>query len=237
MAAMHPSSSRSQSPARPSSEKQDVQHSHRRGRRLHHGCHSHAEHPRHPPLLPHGAHQLSHCDYAAFQPVFAHYLDLQRRLRLADLSTNETRCRWRSFASRWNRGGLPAAWYRPQMFLYVVRAQVEETAWRQREQVGGNDREPNDESLVHSDDSDNPLDHDSDHSDSTYARPDVLCHDQRAAEHYARLQELLPRISSRDDATAASSADCANYRHVLAALQRQQRRQEAASEMVEREPV
>ena len=72
--------------------------------------------------LPYHARALSRWDFAAFAPLFAHYLDLQKQLRLADLSEHEARGRWKSFAGKWNRGELAEGWYEPAMFLRVVRA-------------------------------------------------------------------------------------------------------------------
>lgn len=72
--------------------------------------------------LPHGARALSRWDFAAFEPIFAYYLELQKQLRIADLDEREVRGRWKSFVGRWNRGELAEGWYEPEMFLRVVRA-------------------------------------------------------------------------------------------------------------------
>ncbi len=71
--------------------------------------------------LPYDARALSRWDFAAFEPLFAHYLDLQKQLRLADLDEHEVRGRWRRFVGKWNRGELAEGWYEPEMFLRVVR--------------------------------------------------------------------------------------------------------------------
>ncbi len=71
--------------------------------------------------LPYGARTLSRWDFAAFEPLFAYYLDLQKQLQLADLDEHEVRGRWKSFLGKWNRGELAEGWYAPDMFLQVVR--------------------------------------------------------------------------------------------------------------------
>jgi hypothetical protein len=74
-----------------------------------------------PPPLPYGARALSRWDFAAFEPLFAHYLDVQKGLTLAALAEEQVRGRWKSFVGRWNRGELAEGWYAPEMFLRVVK--------------------------------------------------------------------------------------------------------------------
>ncbi len=78
--------------------------------------------------LPYGARALSRWDFAAFEPLFAHYLDLQKQIRLADLDEHQVRGRWKSFVGKWNRGELAEGWYEPEMFLRVVRLGAESQA-------------------------------------------------------------------------------------------------------------
>ncbi|KAJ9151293.1 Rna helicase [Pleurostoma richardsiae] len=72
--------------------------------------------------LPFGARPLSRSDLAAFQPLFAHYLDLQKGLRLRDLDEHEVRGRWKSFVGKWNRGELAEGWYDPEMLQRLVES-------------------------------------------------------------------------------------------------------------------
>ncbi|KAK0743196.1 hypothetical protein B0T18DRAFT_414670 [Schizothecium vesticola] len=71
------------------------------------------------PVLPSNARQLSRGDLAAFEPLFAHYLDLQKGLDIAALDDAELKGRWKSFVSKWNRGELAAGWYEPETFERV----------------------------------------------------------------------------------------------------------------------
>lgn len=52
-------------------------------------------------------------DYAAYKPMFALYLDIQKQLVLEDLDEHEARGRWKSFIGKWNRGELAEGWYDP----------------------------------------------------------------------------------------------------------------------------
>ena len=69
--------------------------------------------------LPSNARHLSRGDLAAFEPLFAHYLDLQKGLDLATLDDAEAKGRWKSFVGKWNRGELAAGWYEPETFERV----------------------------------------------------------------------------------------------------------------------
>ena len=51
--------------------------------------------------LPFRARPLSKHDYAAYKPMFALYLDIQKQLVLEDLDEHETRGRWKSFIGKW----------------------------------------------------------------------------------------------------------------------------------------
>ncbi|KAK3945598.1 rna helicase [Diplogelasinospora grovesii] len=72
-------------------------------------------------VLPHGARTLStRNDFTTFEPLFAHYLDLQKGLDMGTLKQDEIRGRWKSFVGKWNRGELAEGWYDPAMFTRLV---------------------------------------------------------------------------------------------------------------------
>ncbi|KAK4242758.1 hypothetical protein C8A03DRAFT_28987 [Achaetomium macrosporum] len=71
--------------------------------------------------LPFGARQLSRSDLAAFRPLFAHYLDLQKNLDINSIDETELRGRWKSFMGKWNRGELAEGWYDPEVFQRAAR--------------------------------------------------------------------------------------------------------------------
>ncbi|CAK7216479.1 hypothetical protein SBRCBS47491_002841 [Sporothrix bragantina] len=74
-------------------------------------------------------------DCHTFEPLFAHYLDQEKRIVLADLERSarkdgkkdnkyerEIQSRWRRFVEKWNGHELHDRWYEPMLFLRVVRA-------------------------------------------------------------------------------------------------------------------
>ncbi|KAL8370512.1 hypothetical protein RB595_000742 [Gaeumannomyces hyphopodioides] len=105
------------------------------------GDDSKADEPAGERILPYDARTLSRHDYAAFRPLFAHYLDLHAQTNIKDLGERELRHRWRSFVKRWNAGKLSEGWYEPEMFQRVVRMWVEEKAG----DVDGNDDDDDDD--------------------------------------------------------------------------------------------
>ncbi|KAK3956701.1 hypothetical protein QBC32DRAFT_330057 [Pseudoneurospora amorphoporcata] len=74
-----------------------------------------------PKPLPFGSRQLSRSDYHNFEPLFAHYLDIQKQLFIDDLDDHELRGRWKSFVNKWNRGELAEGWYDPQQFANLAK--------------------------------------------------------------------------------------------------------------------
>ena len=76
--------------------------------------------------LPYGARTLSRWDFAAFEPLFAHYLEVHKQRQIATMDEHEVRGRWKSFVGKWNRGELAEGWYEPEMFLRVVRMRAME---------------------------------------------------------------------------------------------------------------
>lgn len=105
------SRSRSRSPARHEEKRSGHHHHHRH----HHARRrSHSDSPRHggsssrssqlPPLnkpLPLNARQLSKHDLPTHRPMFALYLDIQKRIDIDELDGTEIKGRWKSFVSKW----------------------------------------------------------------------------------------------------------------------------------------
>jgi hypothetical protein len=126
---------RSRSPLRGGShstrDRQSHSHHHSKDRRPHRRPHDGDKPPRDrdrdrtkakaaaTPVLPSNARHLSRGDLAAFEPLFAHYLDLQKGLDIAALDDAEAKGRWKSFVGKWNRGELAAGWYEPETFERV----------------------------------------------------------------------------------------------------------------------
>ena len=55
-----------------------------------------------PRPLPFGARELSrHHDLEGYRPLFGLYLDVQKRIELADLEDQEVKGRWKSFVNKW----------------------------------------------------------------------------------------------------------------------------------------
>ncbi|KAK7530769.1 uncharacterized protein J3D65DRAFT_639504 [Phyllosticta citribraziliensis] len=67
--------------------------------------------PSKPVSLPLNARKLSKHDYAAYRPMFALYLDIQKQKILEDMDEAEIKGRWKSFVGKWNRGELAEGWY------------------------------------------------------------------------------------------------------------------------------
>ncbi|KAK3682495.1 hypothetical protein B0T22DRAFT_285743 [Podospora appendiculata] len=77
-------------------------------------------------VLPYGARRLTKSDFAAFEPLLAHYLELHKALDVRALDAIEVRGRWKSFMGKWNRGELPEGWYEPELFLRVAHDRANE---------------------------------------------------------------------------------------------------------------
>ncbi|KAF8455932.1 hypothetical protein BGX38DRAFT_1127955 [Terfezia claveryi] len=97
--------SRSRSPSR-----HHHQHHHRNSRHDHRSR-GHSTSP--PPVLPGNVLPITKHDYDAYKPLFAEYLDVQKGLVLAELSTREAQGRFKRFVTHWNRGELAKGWYDP----------------------------------------------------------------------------------------------------------------------------
>ncbi|EJP65510.1 RNA helicase HEL117 [Beauveria bassiana ARSEF 2860] len=112
----NPSSQRLRSPHR--------HHTHRRRRER--------DSPAVPPAtLPFDARPLTKSDLRRFEPLLAHYLDLQKQKYIEDMDDREIRGRWKSFVGKWNRGELAEGWYDPDMFQRIVASHQEEEAENQ----------------------------------------------------------------------------------------------------------
>lgn len=51
--------------------------------------------------MPLGARKVKKHDFKAYKPMFALYLDVQKRLILEDLEESEIKGRWKSFVGKW----------------------------------------------------------------------------------------------------------------------------------------
>lgn len=81
--------SRSRSPAR-----REFRDAHRSSKR-------HDEERRAPRKLAYSARELTKYDLNHYKPMFALYLDIQKRIDIEDLSEDEVRGRWKSFINKW----------------------------------------------------------------------------------------------------------------------------------------
>jgi hypothetical protein len=131
--------SSSRSPPLPEEEEEEDRKKHHRRRRHHH---HHRDKPKTahsssttttaaparetPAQLPYDARPLSYKhDLAAFTPLFAYYLDVQKNLDFYGLDGHEARGRWKSFVHKWNGGVLAEGWYDPEMFERITREAAE----------------------------------------------------------------------------------------------------------------
>ncbi|KAG6039543.1 hypothetical protein E4U41_002471 [Claviceps citrina] len=122
---------------RPHDHDHDHDHDQHHRRRHHH--HHHRSKSRERPSgaaaavsLPFSARRLGKSDYRSFEPLFAHYLDLQKQRDLGCMDEREVRGRWKSFAGKWNRGELAEGWYDPDMFARCAAeyaSLAEEEGW------------------------------------------------------------------------------------------------------------
>ncbi|CAH0052861.1 unnamed protein product [Clonostachys solani] len=90
-----------------------------------------------PVTLPFSARQLTKADMAAFMPLFADFLSLQKQIEVGDLDEREVRGRWKSFMGKWNRGELAEGWYDPDMFARISERYREEGGLYQEQDVPG----------------------------------------------------------------------------------------------------
>ncbi|KAF2236858.1 hypothetical protein EV356DRAFT_530749 [Viridothelium virens] len=76
--------------------------------------HSRNAKPKTSPRLPFSAPELSKHEFDEYKPMFALYLDIQKRLDIDNISPEEAKGRWKSFIKKWNRGELAEGWYDPE---------------------------------------------------------------------------------------------------------------------------
>ena len=106
--------SRSRSPYRPSHshhERHDRPRSSRDRSRSPRRTHHHHHHSRHaqkpyaipipPAKLPFKARSLTRHDLPIYKPIFAIYLDIQKKLVIEDFTQDELKGRWKSFVGKW----------------------------------------------------------------------------------------------------------------------------------------
>ncbi|KAG7125348.1 hypothetical protein HYQ45_013222 [Verticillium longisporum] len=108
---------RRRSPDASTSRRHETQHHH------HHHHHKHRSSRCERPArqqLPFEARPLHKSDLAAFRPLFAYYLDLQKGRDIQAMDEREARGRWKSFVGKWNDGALSEGWYDPAMFASAV---------------------------------------------------------------------------------------------------------------------
>ncbi|KND90497.1 hypothetical protein TOPH_04792 [Tolypocladium ophioglossoides CBS 100239] len=100
----------------------------RESSRRHHSSHHRREKARSRTLdatnagapLPYSARQLGKSDLQAFEPLFVHYLGLQKQKDADGMDEREFRGRWKSFMGKWNRNELAEGWYDPEMFARIA---------------------------------------------------------------------------------------------------------------------
>ncbi|KAI1827020.1 hypothetical protein F4861DRAFT_465459 [Xylaria intraflava] len=102
-------------------------HSRPRSSTHHHGNHHRSRHASaasrqaYEKPLPFNVRQLSRsADIDIFRPLFARYLDVQKRIDITTLDERELRGRWKSFVGKWNNAELAEGWYRPETFHDVM---------------------------------------------------------------------------------------------------------------------
>ena len=69
--------------------------------------------------LPFESRHLSKGDIRTFEPLLAHYLEIQKGKFLESMDDREVKGRWKSFVGKWNRGELAEGWYDPDMFTRI----------------------------------------------------------------------------------------------------------------------
>ncbi|OAA59467.1 hypothetical protein ISF_06402 [Cordyceps fumosorosea ARSEF 2679] len=129
-----------------------------------------------PATLPFDARALTKGDLRKFEPLLAHYLDLQKQKYMDDMDDREVRGRWKSFMGKWNRGELAEGWYDPAMFQRILESYAQDDldapTGRPEPDRGGGRYSRAEEHQQHSDldadDADDAGDADADADDSDY---------------------------------------------------------------------
>ncbi|OAA52309.1 putative RNA helicase HEL117 [Beauveria brongniartii RCEF 3172] len=147
-----------------------------------------------PATLPFDARPLTKSDLRRFEPLLAHYLDLQKQKYMEDMDDREIRGRWKSFVGKWNRGELAEGWYDPDMFQRIVASHQEEEAdYQGRGESARQDRrdssaEGHRQGAAHADDQD-----DSDYGPALPSSSSRTSRRVGRALEKERLEELAPR--------------------------------------------
>ncbi|PHH91165.1 hypothetical protein CDD83_1446 [Cordyceps sp. RAO-2017] len=87
--------------------------------------------------MPYSARPLVKSDLQAFEPVFVHYLGIQKQKNAYEMDEREIRGRWKSFMGKWNRNELAEGWYDPEMFSRISTWETEEMDEDEEEEEEG----------------------------------------------------------------------------------------------------
>ncbi|KIW66245.1 hypothetical protein PV04_08445 [Phialophora macrospora] len=220
--------SRSRSPHRHDHSDKHPRHHHRsRSSIKHHHQRSRSPAPTspRPKPLPNNARSLSRHDLTTYTPLFALYLDIQKRIVLEDLDDKELRGRWKSFVGKWNRGELAEGWYDPKI-LEKAKTSAQGDTGTQTRISRLDDRSPDSGPRPRGDDADNTAS-DDDYGPSLPASTSLLSYDdQEEAQNHsnslskapgptiASLTDLRVRDDqSLEDATSAKTRYIEDIRH------------------------
>lgn len=174
-----------------------------------------------PAELPFGARQLTKGDLRTFEPLLAHYLDLQKQRYIDDMDDREVRGRWKSFMGKWNRGELAEGWYDPDMFERIVASQPQEAAEETRDgranyqetRYATEDRQPP---------ADDGQDDEGDNSDYGPTLPSSSRRGQRMGVGIPSKDDLALRDETRGEDRAAAREDLRAERRWDRKMQKEQ---------------
>ncbi|KAM5346680.1 hypothetical protein ACJ41O_009685 [Fusarium nematophilum] len=169
-----------------------------------------------PVNLPFNARPLSKADLAAFEPLFADYLGLQKQKDIAEMDDREVKGRWKSFVGKWNRGELAEGWYDPEMFARII-AEHPGVARTERSPARKDERE---ESV---DEDDGKEEKNDDSQDDDDYGPTLPTSDRarRSGPGIPTLQDLSLRAELAEEDKQASIADLRAARKADRTLQRE----------------
>ncbi|KAJ4519541.1 hypothetical protein ABEF95_011821 [Exophiala dermatitidis] len=153
--------------------------------------------PRHAPKkdLPFGVREISRHDLPLYRPMFALYLDIQKRLNIEELDETEVKGRWKSFVGKWNRGELAEGWYDPKT-LEKARASASAT---EIQRTGDRTDEDDDEYGPPPPTSSGTSRHDSSTRDHGLGPSIPSLQDLRARDEQAREEAASARDKYRED--------------------------------------
>ncbi|EQK97653.1 protein related to RNA helicase [Ophiocordyceps sinensis CO18] len=105
----------------------------REPRRRRHASHHHRDKAKAPVVddaaekpLSYSARPLVKAHLQTLEPLFVHYLNLQKCKDARVMDDREFRGRWKSFVGKWNRNELAEGWYDPEMLARISTWEVEE---------------------------------------------------------------------------------------------------------------